>query len=283
MLAILGGVGAAVAWAISILCSSRSSRLMDPMAVVGWVMLIGLLITAPLAAVAGVPARLHGSALIWLVLSGAGNVAGLVVNYYALRIGQVSLVAPIVSTEGAIAAVISVIAGATLAISVAVTLFVIVVGVTLASMPSPDAALEDAGHHPRVVILALVSTLSFGTSLYATGRAGAALPASWVVLSARLIGAVALALPLALMGRLRLTSRALPFVVASGLAEVAGFYSYTWGSRHGLAIAAVLSSQFAVVALAASYVLFSERLSRVQLAGVTCVLVGVAALSALRA
>jgi drug/metabolite transporter (DMT)-like permease len=150
-------------------------------------------------------------------------------------------------------------------------------------MPSPDAALEDAGHHPRVVILALVSTLSFGTSLYATGRAGAALPASWVVLSARLIGAVALALPLALMGRLRLTSRALPFVVASGLAEVAGFYSYTWGSRHGLAIAAVLSSQFAVVALAASYVLFSERLSRVQLAGVTCVLVGVAALSALRA
>ena len=109
------------------------------------------------------------------------------------------------------------------------------------------------------------------------------LPASWVVLSARLIGAVALALPLALAGRLRLTSRAVPLVVASGLAEVAGFYSYTWGSRHGLAIAAVLSSQFAVLALAASYVLFSERLSRVQFAGVVCVLIGVAALSALRA
>ena len=64
---------------------------------------------------------------------------------------------------------------------------------------------------------------------------------------------------------------------------MAGFFSYTLGSRHGLAIAAVLSSQFAVVALAASYVLFGERLSRVQLAGVACVLVGVAALSALRA
>lgn len=283
MLAILGGVGAAAAWAVSVLCSSRSSRLIEPMAVVAWVMLVGLLIAAPLAAVTGVPARLHGSALVWLILSGAGNVGGLIINYYALRIGQVSVVAPIVSTEGAVAAIIAVIAGQSLAVSVAAMLLVIVVGVALASVPAPDAAVHDAERHPRVVILAVISTLSFGTSLYATGRAGAVLPASWVVLSARLIGAVALALPLALAGRLRLTRAAAPLVVASGLAEVAGFYSYTWGSRHGLAIAAVLASQFAVLALAGSYVLFGERLSRLQLAGVACVLVGVAALSALRA
>lgn len=283
MLAIIGGVGAAVAWATSTLCSSRSSRLMDPMAVVAWVMVIGLLITAPLAAATGVPAHLHGSALVWLILSGAGNVVGLTVAYHALRLGQVSVVAPIISTEGAIAAVISVLAGATLAASVAAALVLTVIGVSLASVPSPDAALEDAGRHPTVVLLAILATLSFGISLYATGRAGAELPASWVVLSARLIGAVALALPLALTGRMRLTSRAVGLVIASGVAEVAGFYSYTWGSRHGLAIAAVLSSQFAVVALAASYVLFGERLSRVQLVGVACVVVGVAALSLLRA
>jgi drug/metabolite transporter (DMT)-like permease len=283
VLAILGGIGAAAAWAVSVLCSSRSSRLIDPMAVVAWVMLVGLVITAPLAAATGVPGRLHGSAVVWLIISGAGNVAGLIVNYYALRLGQVSLVAPIISSEGAIAAVISVIAGATLGVAVGATLLVIVLGVLLASIPSPDAAVEDALRHPKVVLLAIVSAVSFGTSLYATGRAGALLPASWVVLSARLIGAVALALPLALAGRLRLTARAAPLVVASGLAEVAGFYSYTLGSRHGLAIAAVLSSQFAVLALAASYVLFGERLSRLQLTGVACVVVGVAALSVLHA
>ncbi|HEY1568470.1 MAG TPA: EamA family transporter [Solirubrobacteraceae bacterium] len=283
MLAILGGIGAAAAWAVSVLCSSRSSRMIDPMAVVAWVMLVGLVITAPLAAATGVPGRLHGSAVVWLIISGAGNVAGLIVNYYALRLGQVSLVAPIISSEGAIAAVISVIAGATLGVAVGATLLVIVLGVLLASIPSPDAAVEDALRHPKVVLLAIVSAVSFGTSLYATGRSGALLPASWVVLSARLIGAVALALPLALAGRLRLTARAAPLVVASGLAEVAGFYSYTLGSRHGLAIAAVLSSQFAVLALAASYVLFGERLSRLQLSGVACVVVGVAALSVLHA
>jgi uncharacterized membrane protein len=283
VLAILGGLGAAAAWAVSVLCSSRSSRLIEPMAVVAWVMLVGLVIAAPLAAVTGVPARLHGSALVWLIVSGAGNVGGLIVNYYALRLGQVSLVAPIVSTEGAIAAVISVITGQSLAVSVAVTLLVIVVGVVLASVPAPDLAVHEAARHPRTVLLAMISAVAFGVSLYATGRAGALLPASWVVLSARLIGAVTLALPLLLVGRLRLTARAAPLVIASGLAEVAGFYSYTLGSRHGLAIAAVLSSQFAVLALAASYVLFGERLSRIQLAGVSCVLVGVAALSALRA
>jgi drug/metabolite transporter (DMT)-like permease len=72
-------------------------------------------------------------------------------------------------------------------------------------------------------------------------------------------------------------------VIASGVCEVVGFFSYTFGARHGIAIAAVLASQFAVIALAVSYVLFGERLSRVQLAGVVCVIVGVAALSALRA
>jgi drug/metabolite transporter (DMT)-like permease len=103
------------------------------------------------------------------------------------------------------------------------------------------------------------------------------------VLAARLIGALALALPLAVRGRLRLTRPAVGLVIASGICEVVGFYSYTLGSRHGLAIAAVLSSQFAVLALIGSYVLFKERLHRIQLAGVGCVIVGVALLSALRA
>ena len=103
MLAVLGGLGAAVAWAISTLCSSRSSRMMEPMAVVALIMVVGLVITAPIAAVHGVPS-FDAESVTWLVISGAGNVGGLVLAYKALRIGQVALVAPLVSTEGAIAA-----------------------------------------------------------------------------------------------------------------------------------------------------------------------------------
>ena len=78
MIAILGGLGAAVAWAISTLCSSRSSRLIDPPSVVAWMMVVGLVITAPLAALSGVPARLDPGSAAWLATSGIGNVCGLV-------------------------------------------------------------------------------------------------------------------------------------------------------------------------------------------------------------
>lgn len=298
MIAVLGGLGAAAAWAISTLCSSRSSRLIEPTAVVAWVMLVGLLITAPIALTEGVPDGLNASSGGWLALSGVGNVVGLVFTYGALRLEQVALVAPLVSTEGAIAAVIALVAGETLAPGVGVTLGAIAIGVGLSSLPPgaegvapPERAAPAAGPprsssrstHSRALGLAALAALSFGASLYATGRAGTELPAAWVVLSARVVGVITLALPLALSGRLPLPVRVLPLVIASGLCEVAGFFSFTAGARHGIAIAAVLSSQFAALSGLSAYALFGERLGRIQLAGVCTVVAGVAVLSVLRA
>jgi len=280
MIAILGGLGAAVCWATATLCSSRSSRRMDPLVVVAWVMLIGLLIAGPAAALSGVPAQLGGQAG-WLVLAGAGNVGGLLLSYRAMRIGQVSLVAPVVSTEGGIAALIALLRGESVAASVGVTLAVIASGICLASVPS-DRSPQTRASHPEAVALAVLAALSFGAGLYATGEVGQALPASWAVLAARLVGTVTLALPLALSGRLKLAPRTAKLLIASGVGEVLGFYSYTLGARHGIAVAAVLSSQFAVLSVAVAYLLFSERLARIQLLGVIAVVAGVAVLSALR-
>lgn len=106
---------------------------------------------------------------------------------------------------------------------------------------------------------------------------------AWVVLSARAIGAVTLALPLALTRRLSITRRAVPLVVASGLCEVLGFYSYTTGSRHGIAVAAVLASQVGGLAALVAFFAFGERLSRKRTLGVCTMLAGVAVLSAIRA
>jgi drug/metabolite transporter (DMT)-like permease len=283
VLAILGGLGAAVAWTASTLCSSRSSRMIDPASVVAWVMIVGLIITLPVVLVEGVPQTLHGESLAWLVLAGAGNVGGLVLAYGAYRAGQVGLTAPLVSTEGAIAAVIALAAGETIAPGVGVALALIAVGVCVSAIPADDPRDGGRGHPSAAVLLALAAAATFGASLYATARAGATLPAAWVVVSARLFGTFALAAPLALAGRLRLTRPAVPLIVVAGICEVLGFFSYTAGSRHGIAVASVLSSQFAAMSGLAAYFLFGERLSRLQLAGVCTVIVGVAALSALRA
>jgi drug/metabolite transporter (DMT)-like permease len=283
MIAVLGGLGAAVAWGISTLCSSRSSRMIEPWSVVSFVMLVGLVITAPIAAIRGVPAHLNAESVTWLVISGAGNVGGLVLAYCALRIGQVVLVAPLISTEGALAAVIALLAGESLSGGVGLALAIVALGVCLSSVPRTDAPEEHRARHPAAVALAVFSACVFGASLYATGRAGSTVPSAWVVLSARAIGTLALAIPLALAGRLRLTAGALPLVVAAGMCEVLGFFSYTAGARNGIAVAAVLSSQFATLAAVGAYAIFGERLSRIQLAGVTSVVAGVALLSALRA
>jgi drug/metabolite transporter (DMT)-like permease len=76
---------------------------------------------------------------------------------------------------------------------------------------------------------------------------------------------------------------AAPLVAASGLLEVGGVVAYTLGARDGIAVAAVLGSQFAAIAAVLAFFLFRERLSRVQIVGVSIIAVGVAVLTGLQA
>lgn len=281
MIAVLGGLGAALAWATTMLTASRASPLIGSWSTLAWVMLTGLLVVGPVALVQGRPEGLDRGAMTWLAIAGFGNIAGLLLVYTALRIGKVGVIAPISSTEGAIAAVIAVVAGETLGVWTAFALIIVAAGVVLAARPAEP---EEAGHDdPRAALLALAAALAFGAGLYATGRASLDLPIAWAVLPPRLLGVVFVTVPLALSGRLLLTRRAVPFVVASGLAEVAGFVSYAVGARHGIAIAAVLASQFAALAAVGAAVFFKERLTRVGVAGVVVIAVGVAVVSALQA
>jgi drug/metabolite transporter (DMT)-like permease len=280
VIAVLGGLGAAVCWATAALTASRASRLIDSPSVLAWVMLVGFVVVAPLTAGSGVPDGLGWNEGGWLVVSGAGNVVGLLLAYSAFRVGKVSIISPITSAEGAIAALLAVVTGESVGAGSAVMLAVIVCGVAFASI-APSEGPD--GHPLHATVLAATAALCFGASLYATGRVSEALPIAWALIPARAIGVAAVALPLIASRRLRLTRAAAPFVVASGLAEVGGFAAYAVGARHGIAVAAVLGSQFAALAAVAAFVLFRERLQRTQVAGVSAIAVGVAVLSALRA
>ena len=245
-------------------------------------MLTGLLVVAPVALAQGRPAALHGAALVWLAVAGLGNVTGLLLVYSGLRIGKVGVIAPISSSEGAVAAVIAVAAGEHLGPWTAIALLVVAIGIVLAARP--PAEREEAGHDdPRAAWFAVAAALAFGAGLYATGRASLDLPIAWAVLPPRVVGVALMTIPLAFAGRLRLTKEAVPFVIGSGLAEVAGFVSYAVGARHGIAVAAVLASQFAAIAAVGAAVLFKERLARLGVIGLVVIAVGVAAVSALRA
>jgi drug/metabolite transporter (DMT)-like permease len=279
VIAVLGGLGAAVCWSAGTLCAARASRLIGARSVLAWVMLVGFLIAAPLTLAAGVPSGLGGRQVMWMAVAGIGNVLGLLLAYEAMRIGKVSIVAPITSSEGAIAAVLAVAAGEALGTSSAVLLVVIAIGVALASSRPSGGT----GNPVRATLLACVVALLYGASLFATGRVSQALPLVWALIPARLLGVVAVTLPSVATRRLHLTRAAAPLVVTSGLCEIGGFASYAIGSRHGIAVSAVLASQFAALTVLAAFFLFRERLTRLQLGGVAAIAISVAALSALQA
>jgi drug/metabolite transporter (DMT)-like permease len=281
VIAIVGGLGAALSWAIATLSSSRSSRMIGPFSVISWVMTVGLVASIGPAAIAtAVPLGI--GQIAGLVVVGVTYNLGLLLAYAALTIGRVSIVAPIIATEGAAAAVISIAFGESVNVPTAIVLTVIAVGDVLAAIErsgtqqrDPDAA--------RTVMLALAASASFSIGLVVAGRLGATVPAAWVVVASRIVGVAGIALPLFLLGRLRLVRAAVPFVIVSGILEALGSWLYVIAARDGVAAAAVLSSQFAAIAAVGAYYAFGERLQRIQVAGVGMIAIGVTALAAVRA
>jgi len=287
MVAIVGGLGAAMSWAIATLASSRSSRMIGPLSVLGWVMAVGW-VAAIGPALLATPVEIGLPELVGLVVVGLSHNIGLLLAYAALSIGRVSIVAPIVATEGALAAVLSIVFGEPLGLATAVLLAAIAVGVVLAaaerSADEPSASRADPAVTRRAALLAIAAALTFSVGLFLAGRLGAAgMPPAWVMVVSRTVGVLLIVLPLVLTRRFRLTRPALPLVVLAGILEVFGGAIYVVAASEGVAVAAVLSSQFAAFAAVAAFILFRERLQRIQLVGVVTVAVGITLLAAVQA
>lgn len=286
MIPVLGGLGAALLFTVSVLASARASRLIGAPSTVAWAMTIGLVVTLPVAFVTAPSPDFGRGAWAWFLAAGLGNVIGLLLTYAAYRVGAVAVIVTIVSTEGAIAAVLAVLAGEALAPGAGLVLAVVAVGVAVTATGSragakgypiaPEQAL-------RAALLATAAAASFGIGLYSSGRLSTLLPIPWAILAPRAIGFLLVALPLAALGRIRINRAAAPYVMAVGLAEVIGYISYTLGAREAIAITAVLATLFAPLSAVAAWLLFRERLANRQVAGIGLVVLGVAILGVVQA
>ncbi len=275
---VVGGALAALCWGLSAVVASRSTRIIGAHQVLAWVLLLGLVIVLPLALLAGPPPHATPAAWGWVITSGVTSNVGLLLMYEALRIGKVGVVAPIGSTEGAIAAVLSVLVlGEQLNLSEALALTAIVCGVVIVTV---NGSRSDV--HVRAALLALVAATMFGVGLVALARGGADIGVYWTLTGARVVGIAIIVLPLLAQRTLRSPGRARWMVTFSAAAEIVGQVSYVDGSRHSVAITAVLASQYAAVAAITTYLVFGETLSRRQLSGAVLILAGVAVLAAVR-
>jgi len=277
--AVVGGLGAALLWAVSNLSSSRSTRMIGAASVLSWVMVVGLVLNLGLIGVTRAPISLDASTTVWMAVAGFGNACGLLLLLASLSLGKVGLATSITSTEGAVAATLSVIAGEHLGVASYGLLALVVGGVVLVtSTADPDPVPGE--RRAKAALLAVGAAVLSGAAIYATGHISGDVSLAWVLLPPRLVGVVLIAVPLAVTGRLRLTREVLPYVVATGAAEIAGWLCYAVGARDSIAVAAVLSSLFAATATVGAFFLFRERLTRHQVIGVAIITAAVATLAA---
>jgi len=250
-------------------------------------MVVGVAVAGPLALIDGRRPELTPSLLPWLAGSGIGGVAGLLLTYRGLRIGKVGVVAALASTEGAIAAVLAVVAGESLTLPVAIVLVMLAGGVALVAFAAGEAEAHEHGpeqvrRERQAALYGAMAALVFGVSIFSTAQLGKSLSPFAAVLPVRVAGVIGVFIPMAISGRLQMTRRAAPMVVLIGTFEVLGNASYVVGTSESIAVTAVLASQFAGIAAVAAFVLFRERLTIRQRSGVVAIAIGVAALTLAR-
>ena len=277
-MSILFGLLTALFFAAGTLASSRLVRMIGPLSAIAGMMMVGLVIITPMIFINGVPEKLNATTATWLIVGGLGNLCGLLLAYAAFRIGKVGVVAPILCTEGAIAATISGLAGESIAPIVIFLLLLIVGGVVLAAI-APDPVPVENEQPLKAALIATTGAIIFGIGLFATGKISGELPLEWILLPARIVTLICIAIPLLLLRKFRMTRPAAPLILLAGVAEIFGYAAYTTGAAQSVAITAVLASLFAPISAVAAYLLFRERLGRQQVIAVVIIVTGVVTLT----
>ena len=185
MSAVAWGLTAALLWGCSAIVLARPARILGARTTLAWTMAIGAAAVLPLALVVdGVPTA-PGDEWAWAIVAGVGFVVGSGCWLLGVRLGDVSVVTPIVATDGAIAAVIAIATGEVLGAATLVALGIVACGVVLVCLQPRHANVTTP---PAAVLAALGAAVAFGLVFTASGRT-VALGALWTVAVSRVVGA----------------------------------------------------------------------------------------------
>lgn len=268
MFTIISGLLASASWAVSSLIAQRVARVAGPLCMLPWSLGVGtILLVPPAIAIYGVPS----SEAEWRA-TGFSCAAGLIYlgAYFcllaSLRVGDLSLVTTLSASSGAFAVGFAVLGGEVLTPILAVGLVLAIVGAALSAAQSRAKTTAGAGW-------ALSSGLLFAGVLALYDRADAL---SWVSVAsyARLASFLAVVFVSALACPHGLPRPERPVAAGVGVLEALGVVLATLSVRIGpLAVAGVMSSQFAAFAVLIGLLFLGERPRPHQLLGMVCTLI----------
>lgn len=276
---ILLGLSSGLCWGAADFVGGLQARRLPALAVTLWsqmvgglTLLIGLLLTGPVIT----------SGAAWGVAAGLCGGMALVMFYRALAIGTMSVVAPVSACGAVVPVFVGLAQGERLGLLTGGGIVVALVGVVLVSLQSSGP--QAAGNQRQAFLYALGAALGFGLFFVLIDRAASTPGASalWVNVWAR-AGSVPLlfTLQLATTRSLGWPGRRLPMVGLVGILDMSANVLFALAAQSGeLGVVSVLSSLYPVTTVLLSWLILSERLTRVQYAGVGLALLGVGLLAA---
>ncbi|MFJ3487083.1 DMT family transporter [Pseudomonas sp. NPDC090202] len=233
------------------------------------------------------PAFIRGSLLVpwpvwWLgVLASLFTVSGALALSKAFALGKASIVAPLVTSYGVFTTLLSWGSGERISSVQLLLIGVCVLGVVLSSL----SRAEDGNvkrHNGRAVVYALMAALLYGSSFWVQGRY--TLPALGPVIMlwlGYLVGLIVLStMVFQIKEGMKLPpARAGMTLIAASLLNLGGFSAFSYGAMMGsVSVVTIISTLSGGIAAVLGYLFFKERLSGLQVSGVTLVLIAAFAL-----
>lgn len=274
--------GAAVVWGLGDFCGGRATRRMSPTAVTFAGQVLSLLPLALALLVLGDPLA-GANSWAWGLVAGVGGFVGIALLYYCLANGSMSVVAPITAVVSAVVPLaVGVALGERPSALAVVGILVALAAITLVT---GSAGSTSSATPRRIIVLAVVSGASIGTSLAALDRA-ADDSGMWPLLAMRVMS-ISLA-GLLLVGRgigrgagagfglggepgVGLLRRIPKWALLAGVFDMSANILFVAATREGmLSLVAVTSSLYPASTIILAMRFDRERVTRVQTTGILC-------------
>jgi uncharacterized membrane protein len=285
---VIYGLAAALGWGLSDLWAAMSGRRIGSgrtvvISQIAAAIVISVIVLLARPSLDGIP-RVAG----WLVVNAFLGAAAYATLYRALQLGPIAVVSPVLATYAIVPVLLAVVVlGESLEALAAMGAAVTIAGAVLTST---DLRELRSGTRTSVPGLpwAVASTLLFGVATYVMGwsaQEAGFLPSLWFGRTGIAIVVVVAAIVMWPRSRRRgvrmadMTTRAIWFAAAVGVAELAGTIMYARGAEVGfVSIVTAASATYPLIPVLGGLHLLHERLAPSQLVGVALVVIGLATL-----
>ena len=222
----------------------------------------------------------------WLVLTGVGFAAGLLLLFASLTRGPVSVASPVVASYPAFIVIGALMLGIIPTLSQGTAIAVILIGVAVVSrFAHPDEGHVDSTPVDKrlwpTVALGLASAVVFAVGVMAGRQAAEVYGELQALWSNRLVALISICLfMLVTRTRIDLPKRWWPALIAMGVLDALGVFSILLGTAgEGAAVAAAASAPATVVTTALATIFLRERVPPIQWLGIAAVVAGAGSLA----